>query len=150
MTKPILLVHGEEDTNSGTNVIQSERFFAALKGNGAEARLVLLPHEVRRCRLTVSTPVLTALMGQRFSLQYDESLSHAAFDFNLRRYNESHSTRGFESVCHTLAETSEFLDRHTSIEAAQAAEAAELARAEAKAEAAAATLAEAEAKMAKL
>ena len=35
--KPILLIHGEEDTNSGTNVIQSERFFAALKGNGADA-----------------------------------------------------------------------------------------------------------------
>jgi dipeptidyl aminopeptidase/acylaminoacyl peptidase len=43
--KPILLMHGEEDTNSGTNVIQSERFFAALKGNGAEVKLVILPHE---------------------------------------------------------------------------------------------------------
>ena len=73
--KPILLIHGEEDTNSGTNVIQSERFFAALKGNGAEAKLVLLPHE-------------------------------------------SHSTRAFESVMHTLAETSEFLDQHLSIDAA--------------------------------
>ena len=71
--KPILLIHGEEDTNSGTNVIQSERFFAALKGNGADARLVLLPHE-------------------------------------------SHSTRAFESVCHTLAETSEFFDKHLSAE----------------------------------
>jgi len=43
--KPILLIHGEEDTNSGTNVMQSERFFAALKGNGAPAKLVILPHE---------------------------------------------------------------------------------------------------------
>lgn len=43
--KPILLIHGEEDTNSGTNVIQSERFFSALKGNGAEVKLVILPHE---------------------------------------------------------------------------------------------------------
>jgi dipeptidyl aminopeptidase/acylaminoacyl peptidase len=74
--KPILLIHGEEDTNTGTNVIQSERFFAALKGNGAEAKLVLLPHE-------------------------------------------SHSTRGFESVMHTLAETSDFLDEHMSLEAAE-------------------------------
>lgn len=73
--KPILLIHGEEDTNSGTNVIQSERFFAALKGNGAEAKLVLLPHE-------------------------------------------SHSTRAFESVMHTLAETSEFLDEHLKFEVA--------------------------------
>ena len=74
--KPILLIHGEDDTNSGTNVIQSERFFAALKGNGADARLVLLPHE-------------------------------------------SHGTRGLESVLHVLAETSEFLDKHLSVEAAE-------------------------------
>ena len=43
--KPILLIHGEDDPNSGTNVMQSERFFAALKGNGAQAKLVVLPHE---------------------------------------------------------------------------------------------------------
>ena len=43
--KPILLIHGEEDTNSGTHLMQSERFFAALKGNGAEVKLVILPHE---------------------------------------------------------------------------------------------------------
>ena len=76
--KPILLIHGEEDTNSGTNVIQTERFFAALKGNGAEVKMVLLPHE-------------------------------------------SHGTRGFESVCHTLAETSDWLDAHTSVSAVEAA-----------------------------
>ena len=43
--KPILLIHGEEDTNSGKHLMQSERFFAALKGNGAEVKLVILPHE---------------------------------------------------------------------------------------------------------
>jgi dipeptidyl aminopeptidase/acylaminoacyl peptidase len=42
---PILLIHGEEDTNTGTFPMQSERFFAALKGHGCEAKLVLLPHE---------------------------------------------------------------------------------------------------------
>ena len=42
---PLLLIHGEEDTNTGTFPMQSERFFAALKGHGAECRLVLLPHE---------------------------------------------------------------------------------------------------------
>ncbi len=42
---PILLIHGEADNNSGTFPIQSERFYAALKGHGATARLVLLPHE---------------------------------------------------------------------------------------------------------
>jgi dipeptidyl aminopeptidase/acylaminoacyl peptidase len=42
---PILLIHGEADNNTGTFTIQSERFFAALKGEGATARLVLLPLE---------------------------------------------------------------------------------------------------------
>lgn len=42
---PILLIHGAADNNSGTYPMQSERFFNALKGNGAVARLVLLPHE---------------------------------------------------------------------------------------------------------
>lgn len=43
--EPILLIHGEADNNSGTFPIQSERFYAALKGHGATARLVFLPHE---------------------------------------------------------------------------------------------------------
>lgn len=43
--EPILLVHGEEDTDSGTFPIQSERLFQALQGNGATARLVMLPYE---------------------------------------------------------------------------------------------------------
>jgi len=43
--KPILLIHGEDDNNTGTFPMQSERFFAALKGHGAPTRLVILPHE---------------------------------------------------------------------------------------------------------
>jgi dipeptidyl aminopeptidase/acylaminoacyl peptidase len=43
--EPILLIHGEADDNSGTFPIQSERFYAALKGNGATVRYVTLPHE---------------------------------------------------------------------------------------------------------
>jgi dipeptidyl aminopeptidase/acylaminoacyl peptidase len=42
---PLLLVHGEADNNSGTFPLQSERFYHALKGHGANARFVLLPHE---------------------------------------------------------------------------------------------------------
>lgn len=42
---PIMLIHGIADNNSGTFPIQSERFYAALKGFGATARLVLLPAE---------------------------------------------------------------------------------------------------------
>ncbi|MGH7575774.1 MAG: S9 family peptidase [Longimicrobiales bacterium] len=43
--EPILLIHGEADNNAGTFPMQSERFFAALKGLGHTARLVLLPDE---------------------------------------------------------------------------------------------------------
>jgi dipeptidyl aminopeptidase/acylaminoacyl peptidase len=45
VNEPILLIHGEADNNSGTYPLQSERFYAALKGLGATARLCMLPHE---------------------------------------------------------------------------------------------------------
>lgn len=45
MKKPILLVHGEADNNPGTFTLQTERYFQALKGLGANARMVLLPKE---------------------------------------------------------------------------------------------------------
>jgi dipeptidyl aminopeptidase/acylaminoacyl peptidase len=45
VNEPILLIHGEADNNSGTYPMQSERYYAALKGNGATARLVMLPYE---------------------------------------------------------------------------------------------------------
>ncbi|MDR1406461.1 MAG: prolyl oligopeptidase family serine peptidase [Tannerella sp.] len=41
----LLLVHGEHDNNTGTFPIQSERFFAAIKGHGGTSRLVILPYE---------------------------------------------------------------------------------------------------------
>ncbi|HEX7552167.1 MAG TPA: prolyl oligopeptidase family serine peptidase [Geothrix sp.] len=42
---PILLIHGEADNNTGTFPIQSERLYAALKGNGQTVRYVTLPLE---------------------------------------------------------------------------------------------------------
>ncbi|CCQ10095.1 conserved protein of unknown function [Pseudoalteromonas luteoviolacea B = ATCC 29581] len=45
INEPILMIHGQEDPNSGTFPMQSERMFAALKGLGKEARLVMLPEE---------------------------------------------------------------------------------------------------------
>jgi dipeptidyl aminopeptidase/acylaminoacyl peptidase len=45
MDEPLLLIHGEADNNSGTYPLQSERYFNALKGLGAKARLVMLPKE---------------------------------------------------------------------------------------------------------
>jgi dipeptidyl aminopeptidase/acylaminoacyl peptidase len=43
--EPILLVHGQDDSNAGTYPMQSERFYSALKGHGGTVRLVMLPHE---------------------------------------------------------------------------------------------------------
>jgi len=48
--KPILLIHGMADNNSGTFPIQSERLFEAIRGNGGTARLVLLPNEAHGYR----------------------------------------------------------------------------------------------------
>ena len=41
----LLMIHGEQDNNSGTFPIQSERMFQAIKGLGGTARLVMLPNE---------------------------------------------------------------------------------------------------------
>ena len=47
---PILLVHGMADDNTGTFPVQSERYYAALKGVGAKARYVQLPGEAHGYR----------------------------------------------------------------------------------------------------
>ncbi len=43
--EPVLLIHGQRDDNSGTFPIQSERLYAAIKGNGGNVRYVQLPLE---------------------------------------------------------------------------------------------------------
>ncbi|HVL42332.1 MAG TPA: prolyl oligopeptidase family serine peptidase, partial [Brevundimonas sp.] len=50
VNEPILLIHGEADDNQGTFPIQSERFYAALKGQGATVRYVVLPLEAHGYR----------------------------------------------------------------------------------------------------
>lgn len=45
INEPILFTHGQNDSNPGTFPEQSERMFAAVKGTGGTARLVMLPHE---------------------------------------------------------------------------------------------------------
>ncbi len=47
---PILLIHGEADDNTGTFPIQSERLYAAVRGNGGTVRLVMLPAEAHGYR----------------------------------------------------------------------------------------------------
>jgi dipeptidyl aminopeptidase/acylaminoacyl peptidase len=42
---PLLLVHGEDDANPGTEPIQARKLYQAIRGNGGTTRLVMLPHE---------------------------------------------------------------------------------------------------------
>jgi len=53
--KPLLLIHGEIDSNPGTVPMQSEKLFEALRGLGATARLVMLPYEDHGYRAMEST-----------------------------------------------------------------------------------------------
>jgi dipeptidyl aminopeptidase/acylaminoacyl peptidase len=43
--EPLLMIHGQADSNPGTFPMQSERLYQAIKGLGGTARLVLLPYE---------------------------------------------------------------------------------------------------------
>ena len=45
INEPLLLIHGEDDPNSGTYPMQSRRMFQAIKGNKGIAKLVILPFE---------------------------------------------------------------------------------------------------------
>jgi dipeptidyl aminopeptidase/acylaminoacyl peptidase len=45
VNEPVLVIHGNADSNPGTLTIQSEVFFEAVRGSGGAARLVLLPFE---------------------------------------------------------------------------------------------------------
>lgn len=43
--EPLLLIHGEKDTNPGTSSLQSTLLFEAIQNQNGSAELVLLPHE---------------------------------------------------------------------------------------------------------
>ena len=45
VNEPILIIHGEDDSNPGTLTFQSEVFYEAVRGSGGTARLILLPFE---------------------------------------------------------------------------------------------------------
>jgi dipeptidyl aminopeptidase/acylaminoacyl peptidase len=45
INEPLLMIHGQLDSNAGTFPMQSERLYHAVKGNGGTVRLVELPYE---------------------------------------------------------------------------------------------------------
>jgi dipeptidyl aminopeptidase/acylaminoacyl peptidase len=64
MRHPLLLIHGAADNNSGTYPLQSERFYHALKGQGARVRYVSLPLESHGYRARESVMhVLAEMIG---------------------------------------------------------------------------------------
>ena len=60
--EPLLMLHGEADTNSGTFPIQSRRMFHAVKGLGGTVKLVMYPNEQHAYRARET--VLDALYEQ--------------------------------------------------------------------------------------
>jgi len=52
---PLLLIHGEADSNPGTVPLQSEKLYEAVRGNGGTVRLVMLPFEDHGYRSIEST-----------------------------------------------------------------------------------------------
>ena len=72
--EPILLIHGEEDNNSGTFPMQSKRMYQAIKGNGGTVRLVMLPEESHGYRARESVLHTQAEMIEWF----DKHVKHAA------------------------------------------------------------------------
>lgn len=64
ITAPLLLVHGLQDQNSGTSPLQSTQFYQAIRGNGGEAKLLLLPWEGHAYRAKESvTQAATAMLS---------------------------------------------------------------------------------------
>lgn len=45
VNEPVLIIHGNDDSNPGTLTFQSEVFYEAVRGSGGTARLILLPYE---------------------------------------------------------------------------------------------------------
>jgi dipeptidyl aminopeptidase/acylaminoacyl peptidase len=66
VNEPILLIHGEADNNSGTFPVQSRRYYHALKGHGATAKLVMLPNESHGYRAKESVLHVLAEMFEWF------------------------------------------------------------------------------------
>jgi dipeptidyl aminopeptidase/acylaminoacyl peptidase len=66
MKTPLLLVHGEAD-NPAHSILQTERYFQALKGLGAPTRMVILPKEAHS--YVAKENILHLFMGTRSVLE---------------------------------------------------------------------------------
>jgi dipeptidyl aminopeptidase/acylaminoacyl peptidase len=81
---PILLVHGEADDNSGTFPVQTERMYAAIRGNGGTVRLVFLPNEAHGYR---AKETIEHLLWEKFTW-FDKYVKHAGTASGLESVTE--------------------------------------------------------------
>ena len=77
ISEPLLMIHGEEDNNSGTFPMQSKRMYQAVKGNGGTVRLVMLPEESHGYRARESVLHTQAEMIRWFD-KYVKNASQSA------------------------------------------------------------------------
>ena len=78
--EPLLLIHGMMDNNSGTYPMQSERLYAAIKGNGGSARLVMLPAESHGYRARESVLHVLAEMIDWFDRHLKDDPGRSGYD----------------------------------------------------------------------
>ncbi len=77
---PLLLVHGEDDANPGTEPFQSRKLYQAIRGNGGTTRLVMLPHEPHWYTALESNAQLVAEMLAWFDRYVKNAPAQAAAD----------------------------------------------------------------------
>jgi dipeptidyl aminopeptidase/acylaminoacyl peptidase len=66
--EPLLMIHGQADTNSGTFPIQSDRMYHGIKGHGGTVTLVKYPHEGHGYRARESVMDCVARMIDWFDM----------------------------------------------------------------------------------
>lgn len=85
---PLLLVHGLNDDNAGTSPLQSTQFYEAIRGNGGDAELLLLPWEGHSYRARASVLKTAAEMLKWFDQNLKDEPTLAGEDFRFR-YKEA-------------------------------------------------------------
>ena len=88
INEPILLIHGENDNNSGTFPIQSKRMYQAIKGNGGTVRLCMLPFESHGYRARQSVLHTQAEMIEWLDKHIKNAKSETARESTSQTENE--------------------------------------------------------------
>ena len=93
ITAPLLLVHGLLDDNAGTPPIQSMQLYEAIRYNGGDTDLLLLPFESHSYRARESVIQVAAAMLEWF----DSHLGHSEYQGTPLAASDSEFARGREA-----------------------------------------------------